>query len=130
MKAKTLEQIFDEIKEQGFITESQISIIKRRSHKANKDLFDYSLIETIGEGYGIPVTEEQGQKGLNWLKKFMRRNVYGYREREIIENASPDEFRFCGFYNNSRYGFVVNLVPLYDLGGMEYAPLKEPYILS
>ena len=126
MKTKTLEEIYNEIKEQGFITEKQISLIKRRCTAAGRDLFDNTLIEGLNDGYGIPITEEQGRKGLAWLYKFLEKDIYGYREKTIIEEAKADDFTFMGFYSPRPGAFI----PFYNLCGMEYVPLKEPYIVG
>lgn len=55
---KTNETIFAEIKNQGFMTKQQMQLLKNRSNKHQADLFDYDILETIGDGYGIPLTEE------------------------------------------------------------------------
>ena len=85
---KTLESIFSEVKENGVITKQQIQLLKNRSNKEQRDVIDYDWLDSIGDDYGIPVTEEQGVQGLKWLKKFIKKNgesnVYGYREIEII----------------------------------------------
>lgn len=130
---KTLESIFSEIKENGFISKSQLQILKNRSNKQQKDVISCDWLESIGEGYGIPLTEEQGEQGLKWLKKFIKKNgesnVYGYRELEIIGNASPCDFVFKGFYDAGN-GWFKNFLPIYQLNGMEYIPMKEPYIIG
>lgn len=124
---RTNDEIFASISESGVITESDLSLLKRRSNKAQKDLFNYSLIDGINGGYGIPVTEEQGEKGLKWLKRFLNRGIYGYREIEIIKTATAKDFCFRGFYNagNAQIKFFM---PVYELNGMEYVPMSEPYI--
>ncbi len=126
---KTNEVIFSEIKEQGFITKSQIQLLKSRSNRDGKDVFDYALLDEINDGYGIPVTSEQGAQGLAWLLKFIKKDVYGYRERDIISNASASDFTFRGFYDAGN-GWGRCFVPIYDLNGMEYVPLSEPYIIG
>ena len=89
---KTLGKIMSEIKKDGVITKQQLQLLKNRSNKQQEDLIDYDWLESVGDGYGIPLTEEQGIQGLNWLKKFIKKNgesnVYGHREIEIINNAS------------------------------------------
>lgn len=126
---RTNEQIFESIKSTGYITEKEISLLKSRSNKAQKDLFDYDIIDNED----IKIHPEQGVKGLQWLKKFIRKdgtsNVYGYRELDIIERATPSDFTFMGFYEAGN-GFVRNYVPVYELLGMEYIPFKEPYIIG
>lgn len=130
---KTLKIIFSEIKENGFISKSQLQILKNRSNKQQKDVINYDWLESVGDGYGIPLTEEQGVQGLNWLKKFIKKNgesnVYGYRELEIINGASPCDFVFKGFYDAGN-GWFRNFLPIYQLNGMEYIPMKEPYIIG
>lgn len=129
---KTNDVIFQEVREQGFITKQQIQLLKNRSNKEQKDLIDYDWLESIADGYGIPLTEEQGQQGLNWLKRFQRkrvRSIYGYREDEIINTASPSDFVFLGFYDAGNKWFKLYL-PIYGLNGMEYVPMNEPYIIA
>lgn len=130
---KTLESIFSEIKGNGVITKQQLQLLKIRSYKQQKDVINYDWLESVGDGYGIPLTEEQGVQALNWLKKFIKKNgesnVYGYRELEIIGNASPSDFVFKGFYDAGN-GWVRSFLPIYQLNGMEYIPMKEPYIIG
>lgn len=130
---KTLESIFSEIKENGFISKSQLQTLKNRSNRERKDVINYDWLESVGDGYGIPLTEEQGIQGLNWLKKFIKKNgksnVYGYRELEIIDNASPSDFVFKGFYDAGN-GWFRNFLPIYQVNGMEYIPMEEPYIIG
>lgn len=122
---KTNEQIFEDIKKQGCITEQQIRLLKTRGNQQNKDVFDYSLLDTEQFGYGIPLTPDQNEKGIKFLRDLaytptgkIRKNCpFGYRERNIISTSS--EFRFKGFYDAGRRDHV-NLLPLYGIGGMEY----------
>ena len=101
---KTNKMIFAEIEECGFISKSNLQLLKNRSNKEQKDLFDYNFMENFKDGYGIPLSEEQGKQGLKWLKKFIRKdgssNVYGYREIDIIINATPSDFKFQSFYDS------------------------------
>lgn len=119
-KTKTNEEIFAEIRENGVMTELQMNLLKRRSNKAQKDILDYDLVEEVGEGYGIPLTADQGRKGLEWLRKVSRKRdcPFGYRERDIVENANPEDFTLICFYaykgRNDCY------IPVYGLNGMEY----------
>lgn len=130
---KTLESIFSEIKERGVITKQQLQLLKHRSNKQQKDVINYDWLESIGDGSGIPLTEEQGVQGLNWLKKFIKKNgesnVYGYRELEIINSASPSDFVFKGFYDAGT-GCFRSFLPIYQLNGMEYILMSEPYIIG
>ena len=120
---KTNETIFAEIKAAGFMTEKQMQLLKNRSNKAQKDLFNYEL---DGDGYGIPLDEEWANKGLNWLKSLIKKNGepkagqnLGYREIDIIKNAQASDFSLMGFYDagNRYHSFFL---PVYNVAGMEY----------
>ena len=127
---KTNELIYKEILESGYITESNMKLLKNRSNKAGSDLFDYDFLERFSDGCGIPLTVDQGEKGLIWLKKFINKgNVYGYRELEIIQNATPSDFLFLGFYDAGNY-LTHYYLPIYSVNGMQYVPKKEPYIIG
>ena len=127
---KTNELIYKEITENGYITEANMKLLKNRSNKACKDLFDYDFLESFSDGCGIPLTTEQGEKGLLWLKKFINRgNVYGYRELDIVKNADPSDFLFHGFYDAGNY-LSHHYLPVYSLNGMQYVAMKEPYIVG
>ena len=130
---KTNELIYKEITENGYITEANMKLLKNRSNKAGRDLFDYDFLESFSDGYGIPLTADQGEKGLLWLKKFIRKdgssNVYGYREIEIVQNATPSDFLFHGFYDAGNYSNHYYL-PIYSLNGMMYIAKKEPHIVG
>ena len=77
----------------------------------------------------IRLTTEQGEKGLVWLKRFIKKDVYGYRELEILKTAKPEDFEFAGFYDAGN-AWNHYYVPIYYLNGMEYIPLAEPYIIG
>jgi hypothetical protein len=130
---KTNETIFKEITENGVITKQQLQLLKIRSNKQQKDVINYDWLQSVGDGYGIPLTVEQGVQELNWLKKFIRKDgssrVYGYRELNIINNSSPSDFVFEGFYDAGT-GWFKYYLPIYKLNGMEYVPMKEPYIIG
>lgn len=130
---KTNELIYKEILESGYITESNMKLLKNRSNKDGRDLFDYDFLESFLDGCGIPLTAEQGKKGLIWLKKFIRKdgssNVYGYREIEIVQNANSSDFLFQGFYNAGNY-LSHYYLPIYSLNGMQYVAKEEPYIIG
>lgn len=130
MKSLPNEQIFDNIRKSGYITEREINLLKRRSNAMQKDLFDYIIFDTLDE---IKIYPEQGSKRLKWLKKFINRkvdsNIYGYREVDIIQSSTPKDFRFKGFYDAGNCCYS-NYVPHYELKGMEYILLSEPYIIG
>lgn len=130
---KTNEQIFAEIRKQGFITEQQIKLLKSRSNRAGAALWDKSLTEQFGED-GVPVTDEQGAKGLTWLRRWaLKRNTpFGTREKIIIANATNSGFRFRGFHNFNFHNELPNFQQVYRLTAgqmyMDYTPLGEPYV--
>jgi hypothetical protein len=120
---KTNEQILSEVKVNGFITSAQIRLLKNRSNKDNKDVINY---DEDFEGFSID--KESGEKGLQWLKSLLnskgepKANVsLGYREIDIIQNASNEDFEFMGFYDDGGYGYH-NFKPIYRVCSMEYIP--------
>ena len=130
---KTNDLIYKEISENGYITEANIKLLKNRSKKIGRDLFDYDFLESFLDGCGIPLTVDQGEKGLLWLKSFIRKdgssNVYGYREIDIIKNAATKDLLFNGFYDAGNY-LNHYYLPIYSLNGMQYIPMREPYIIG
>ena len=126
MKPITTEEIFENVRKNGYISGREINLLKNRSNKEGHDLFNYDLLDEICDGYGVPVTPEQGAKGLHWLQGLIKRNGepksgqnLGCREIEIIKNATPDNFSFVGFYDAGNRYFSV-FVPVYRCGAMEY----------
>lgn len=127
-------EIFDEIKRTGFITESDLNLLKARSNREQKDMMDYDILDH----QDIKLTPSQGAKGLKWLRSFISKRdpqttikgaCYGFREFEIINNAKEDEFTFRGFYD-AWNGWHRNFLPIYELNGMEYIPMQTPYIIG
>lgn len=117
---KTTEIIFEEIKETGYMTESQMKLLKNRSNKAQKDLFRYDEFNEY-----IPLSEEWSNKGLQWLKSLLKKNGepkagqnLGYKEIEIIKTATSSDFTFVCFYDSGRW--MRNYIPVYNVAGMEY----------
>ena len=70
---KTNEQIFEEIRKRGFMTEQEMKLLKNRSNKEQKDLFDYDLVEEF-KGYGVPIDEEWAKLVLDDFE--LLRNVF------------------------------------------------------
>ena len=117
---KATETIIKEIAEKGFITEKEISLLKCRSNREGRDVINYELLDEA-----VPVTPEQGAKALLWLKKLLKRNGepregqnLGYREINIIKNATEDDFSFVCLYDCGNRSS--NFVPVYRCGAMEY----------
>ena len=113
--------IFENIHERGYMTEKEMLLLKSRSNKAQKDLFQYDEFSEY-----IPLSEEWANKGIQWLKSLLKKNGepkagqnLGYREIEIIKTAKASEFSFVCFYDTGN-GFYRNYIPVYNVGGMEY----------
>lgn len=123
------EPLLKEIKQSGVITEDQIQTLKKRSNDLRRNVINYNWIEHAGNGYGIPLTEEQGAKELDWIKSFVGKNIYRYKDIEVIQNASPSDLVFKGFYNNG-VGSWCNYLPIYVINGIEYVPMSKPYIIG
>ena len=126
MKNKTNEEIFENVRENGYISEREINLLKNRSNNERRDVFNYALIEEVADGYGVPVTQEQGAKGLRWLRGLLKSNGeprkgqgLGYREVEIIREATPEDFRFRGFVRKGSAAYAY-FVQLYSVLGMDY----------
>jgi hypothetical protein len=118
---KTNEAIFAEIREQGYITEAQIKLLKNRSNREQTNVFkEYGSVKD-----GIRVTSDQGQKGLIYLYRVVKsRNCpLGNREKIIIANAIASNFRFMGF-RNCNDGSYLDFQPVYKVetsgGNMTY----------
>ena len=118
---KATETIIAEIAERGYITEKEISLLKCRSNREGRDVINYELLCDA-----VPVTPEQGAKALLWLKKLLKRNgepregqILGWREIDIIKNATENDFSFVCLYDcgNKRFS---SFVPVYRCGAMEY----------
>lgn len=95
------EPLLKEIKQSGVITEDQIQTLKKRSNDLRRNVINYNWIERAGNGYGIPLTKEQGAKELDWIRSFVEKNIYRAKDIEVIQNASPSDFVFKGLYNGA-----------------------------
>ena len=118
---KATETIIAEIAERGYITEKEINLLKCRSNREGRDVINYELM-----GEDVPLTAEQGAKALLWLKKLLKRNGepregqnLGYREINIIKNATENDFSFVCLYDCGNKWHSC-FVPVYRCGGMEY----------
>ena len=121
MKTTNNATIFEQIKTRGYMTEKEMLLLKSRSNKAQKDLFQYDEFSDY-----IPLSEEWANKGLKWLKSLLKKNGepkagqnLGYREIEIIKNATASDFTFVCFYDAGN-GWFRNFAPVYNVAGMEY----------
>ena len=117
---KANEAIIAEVAERGYITEKEINLLKCRSNREGRDVINYDLISDA-----VPVTPEQGAKGLLWLKKLLKRNGepregqnLGWREIDIIKSATANDFEFVCLHDCGNRSS--NFVPVYRCGAMEY----------
>ena len=113
--------ICEQIKTRGYMQEKEMLLLKSRSNKAQKDLFQYDEFSEY-----IPLSEEWANKGLQWLKSLLKKNGepkagqnLGDREIEIIKTAKPSDFSFVCFFDAGN-GWFRNFVPVYNVAGMEY----------
>ena len=121
MKTTNNATIFENIHKRGYMTEKEMLLLKSRSNKAQKDLFQYDEFSEY-----IPLSEEWANKGLQWLKSLLKKNGepkagqnLGFREIEIIKNATPKDFSFVCFHDTGNK-FYYNYVPVYNVAGMDY----------
>ena len=113
--------IFENIHERGYMTEKEMLLLKKRSNAAQHDLFNYDAFSEY-----IPLSEEWANKGIKWLKSLLKKSGepkagqnLGYREIEIIKNATEEDFSFVCFYDAGN-GWHRNYLPVYNVAGMEY----------
>lgn len=121
MKTTNNTTIFKNIHERGYMTEKEMLLLKSRSNKAQKDLFQYDEFSEY-----VPLSEDWANKGFKWLKSLLKKNGepkagqnLGYREIEIIKTATASDFTFVCFYDNGN-GWHRNYLPVYNVAGMEY----------
>ena len=121
MKTLNNNTICEQIKTRGHMTEREMLLLKSRSNKAQKDLFQYDEFNEY-----IPMSEDWANKGLQWLKSLLKKNGepkagqnLGDREIEIIKNATVEDFTFVCFYNAGNR-WHRNYLPVYNVAGMEY----------
>ena len=112
--------IFEHIHARGYMTEKEMLLLKSRSNKAQKDLFQYDEFSEY-----VPLSEEWSNKGLQWLKSLIKKNGepkagqnLGDREIKIIKTATPEDFTFVCFYDAGNWNRYY--IPVYNVAGMEY----------
>ena len=112
----------ESILSQQIISYNDIKLLKNRSNKNGIDVINYDIFDPI------QIDKVSGRKGLDWLKLLLntkgepRKGAnLGYREIDIINNATPNDFIFNGFYDDGNRDFH-NYKPIYEVCGMEYVP--------
>ena len=118
---------------QKTISYNDIKLLKNRSNKDGEDVINYDSFEPM------QIDSDGGTKRLEWLKSLLtskgepRKNInLGYREIDIINNATNEDFEFMGFYDDGGYGYH-NFKPIYRVGCMEYVPYangKKIYVIG
>lgn len=111
MKANATINKVNEIVKRGFITESEINLLKNRVNNGRANVCE---LDDLG---GLAITDEQTAKGLKWLMNQWKtprgverkNNPFGYREQDILTNF--DRFYFSGLYDAGNYRPC--FVPLY-----------------
>ena len=108
------------------ITEREINLLNRRLNAEGRDTLDYNLRKN---NYDLALTDEQERKALAWLNdqwktstgKERKNNPFGYREEQILDNAT--DVTFVEFYNAGN-SFVDYFIPVYRVysndGSFEY----------
>lgn len=79
-------------------------------------VFD-SVVDDLDKEPLLKEIKQSGVITLDWIKSFVGKNIYRYKDIEIIKNASPSDFVFKGFYNNGigkRYRICTNVTTLYN----------------
>ena len=112
---ESTEDMWARICEADEITEREINLLNRRLNAEGRDTLDYSLRKN---DYDLALTDEQERKALAWLNnqwktstgKERKNNPFGYREEQILDNAT--DVTFIEFHNvGNRY--VDYFVPVY-----------------
>jgi hypothetical protein len=107
------------------ITEKEILLISRRQN-AKKDLKELQKYQTLlDDGEEIRVTDEQAQKGFDWLLDQYKtprgierkNNPFGYREEEAIDSGL-DYFTYDGHFDAGNT-HVSWFAPIYTFHGKD-----------
>ena len=117
--AKTISnsELVETIKEQGFITEKQINLIKKRINKRDESASEmFNLLDSV---MPIKLTAEQTAKGREWLlRKNLKNNGQFRKNATLSENSisvlkdAKTEAYLSEFYDLGN-GFIINNVPIY-----------------
>ena len=110
--AKTISnaELVATIKEQGYVTEKQILLLKNRMNRNKEN--EQEIIDLTADIMPIKLTEEQAEKGREWLLRknlkkngeFRKNSSLGYRELHILNNAKEAYLSY--FYPNGNRFFT------------------------
>ena len=110
-------ELVETIKAQGFATEKQINLIKRRINKRDESASEmFNLLDSV---MPIKLTAEQTAKGREWLlRKNLKKNGQSRKNATLSENDisvlkdAKTEVYLSEFYDLGN-GFITNNVPIY-----------------
>ena len=117
--AKTISnsELVATIKEQGFVTEKQINLIKKRINKSDESASEmFNLLDSV---MPIKLTAEQTAKGREWLLRKNLKNNGQFRKNatlsenniSVLKDAKTEAY-LSEFYDLGN-GFIINNVPIY-----------------
>jgi hypothetical protein len=118
---KTFDTMLTALKEGGPVTNQQVNHIFKTLNGSNTELKE--MIKQVFQTYGYEgtkLTDEQSQKGYDWLKnlwksptgKERKNNPFGYREQAALENF--DRCELSGYYDADN-GYRSFYIPIYDV---------------
>ena len=112
-------ELVETIKAQGFATEQQILLIKRRYNKSRENASEmFNLLDSV---MPIRLTAEHAEKGREWLLRknlknngeFRKNSSLGYRELHILNNAKEAYLSY--FYPNGNGFFSYYYTPVWSI---------------
>ena len=117
--AKTISnsELVETIKEQGFITEKQINLIKKRINKSDESASEmFNLLDSV---MPIILTAEQTAKGREWLLRKNLKNNGQFRKNatlsenniSVLKDAKTEAYLSEFYYLGN--GFITNNSPIY-----------------
>ena len=124
--AKTISnsELVETIKNQGFATEQQINLIKRRMNKSRENASEIN--DLTANIMPIKLTAEQTEKGREWLlRKNLKKNGQFRKNATLSENNisvlkdAKTEAYLSEFYDLGN-GFITNNAPIYRYKNGKY----------
>lgn len=117
--AKTISNVklVETIKEQGFVTEQQINLIKKRINKSDESASEmFNLLDSV---MPIKLTAEQTAKGREWLLRKNLKNNGQFRKNatlsenniSVLKDAKTEAYLSEFYYLGN--GFIANNSPIY-----------------
>ena len=109
--------LVETIKEQGFATEKQIQLLKSRMNKSRENASEIS--DLTADIMPIKLTEEQAEKGREWLLRKNLKNNGAFRknatlsENEISVLKDTQTAAYLSDFCDLGNGYITNNVPIY-----------------